>query len=144
MIYVFAGFGIAILAVILFFTGRSLRVREEQFCERKLRTMAEVLSISSGNPSTAFSLMVRLPVLEDRQIYTCAAGRIKTADYPVGRMVEVEYAPVKLLSLRSVEIRLVENPPLDRRRLGKALDIFATALLAIAVCFVTTGITKML
>ena len=135
---------IAFIAFTLFIIGFSLGRQGSSFEKNKRMGQAEVVGYERGERSNWYTLLVRIPELNDGKIYNCTAGKMNISQYPKGSVIDVLYAPKKVAGINVVEVHLLSNPPADSSKVGRGIKKFSVAMLAIAVMLVVAGIVTIL
>lgn len=142
--FLIAGAVIAFIAAVLLIIGAALVRQGKSFRENMRYGIAEVVGYERAEQSDWYTLLIRIPELNDGKVYSCTAGKISPAAYPKGKVVEIIYAPKKVAGIRFVEAHLRENPPADTVRLGNGIKKISVAMLAIAGILVVSGIVTLL
>lgn len=135
---------IAFIAITLLIIGIALVSKGNSFHENKQYGKAEVVGYERADQSNWYTLLIRIPKLNDGKIYNCTAGKIDLSSYPKGTVIDIVYAPKKLAGINYVEAHLLDNPPADSTKLGSGIKKFAIAMLVIAGILVLVGITTLL
>lgn len=135
---------VAFLAIVLLITGIALVRQAESFNKNVRPGKAEIVGYDRTNQSDWYTLMVKIPELNDGNLYSCTARRIDISQYPKGKTIDVLYAPKKTMGISIVEVHLAENPPVDSSKLGLGFKRVAYALLVIGGILVITGIISLI
>lgn len=138
----FAGWcATAFFAITLLIIGIALEREGTEFNANAQSGKAEVVGYDRAEQSNWYTLLVRIPKLNDGKFYNCTAGKsINTSEYPKGTIVDVLYAPKTIAGIRVIETHLKENPPTDKARLGKKVELLAFALLGVSIILCIVGI----
>lgn len=135
---------VAFFAIVLLIIGVSLERSGKSFEENKRRGRAEVVGYDRADQSNWYTLLVRIPELNDGKLYNCTAGKINISDYPKGAVIDVFYAPKKVAGMNIVEVHLLDNPPADGSRLGSGIKKFCIAMFVIAALLAVVGVITLL
>lgn len=135
MPYYVIAFVFLFLAICFAVVAIALRKRANAFANGKRYGKAVVVGYDSGEGSPSYSLLVKLPELNDGKLYNCSASRKRLAKYPVGAVVDVAYAPVRVFGITAYDVRLAEDSADDRRGVARAFAIVAFAMGVAAVAF---------
>lgn len=128
-------------AIVLFFVGIAMEREGADFNANVRSGKAEVVGYDRAEQSNWYTLMVRIPELNDGKVYNCTAGKgINPSEYPKGTMVDVLYAPKTIAGIRVIEAHLKDNPPADKARLGRIIEQLAFALLGVATILCIVGV----
>lgn len=144
MVFLIAAIVVAFFAVVLLIIGVAMVSKGKSFHENKRYGKAEVAGYERGEQSNWYTLLIRIPELNDGKIYNCTAGRINLSSYPKGAVIDIIYAPKRVANINFVEAHLLDNPPADTIRLGTGIKKFAIAMFAIAGILIILGITALL
>lgn len=144
MVFLIAAIVIAFFAMVLLVIGAAMVSKGKSFNENKRYGVAEVVGYECAEQSNWYSLLVRIPELNDGKVYNCTAGKINPSDYPKGKAVDVIYAPKKVAGIIFVEAHLRKNPPADTVRIGQGIKKISIAMLVIAGILIVLGIATLL
>lgn len=134
--------GIALIvffAVILLLGSVALEREGADFAANVRFGKAEVVGYNQAEQSNGYTLLVRIPELNDDKLYNCIAGKgTNPWEYPEGAIVDVLYVPRTIEGINVIEaIYLKENQPVDKARIGKTMEQVAFALLGVdAILFI--------
>lgn len=131
---------VVFFAVILLVVGVALERKAKSFNENVRSGKAEVVGYDRTNQSDWYTLLVRIPELNDGKIYNCTAGKINLSQYPKGAIIDVLYAPKTIVGIKIVEVHLCDNPPADSFRLGRGIKRFSLALLVLTAILIVVGL----
>ena len=136
MIWFFLSGFFLLLCLIFFIVGIILRRNAGAFERGSRIGKAEVVGYTREERSSWYTLLVRLPELNDGKVYNCMAGTIRTADYPKGTTVDVIYATRRVLGMDTVEVHLMEKQPANQTAVATAFRTIAIfcLILAAAAC----------
>lgn len=118
------------------------RKSRTQFDANKSTGKAVVCGYEQG-PGTGHisSLIVHFEDDEDKINYSCPLGKgTNAADYPVGTIVDVIYAPVVMFGINSCEVRLKDFPPPNSKSYESGFKTAAVILFIISLALIGTGI----
>lgn len=142
--FLIAAVVVAFFAMVLLIIGAAMVSKGKSFNENKRYGVAEVVGYERAEQSNWYTLLVRIPELNDAKVYNCTAGKINPSDYPKGKTVDIIYAPKKVAGIKFVEAHLRENPPADTTRLGQSMKKISVAMLVIAGILIVLGIVTLL
>ena len=128
----------------MFIIGISLEKQGRSFEQNKKSGKAEVVGYERADQSNWYTLLVRIPKLNDGKIYNCSAGKIKISDYPKGSVIDVWYAEKKIVGLKVVEVHLLNNPPADGMKIGSKIKKFSILLFALTAALAVVGLIILL
>lgn len=131
---------ILLIAIVLLIASVALRKQAESFKQNMRVGKAVVAGYDRADESNWYTLVVKIPALNDNSLYNCTGGNIDTSKYPIGTEVDVLYAPKKIMGINMVEVHLVENPPADSAKLSRGFKNIALALFAIAGIILVLGL----
>lgn len=133
------------VAVVFLVSAAVVRRDAEWFSSEMRRGRAVVEGYRRKERSSWYTLLVRLPEVGDgKQVYECSAGKIRTADYPKGKIVEVYYAKRKQMGLNTVRIVLEENRPTDGMVVAKVFRLIGIAGILLGGILCGAAIIKLL
>lgn len=130
---------IAFFAVVLLIIGIALESKGKLFAKNKRCGQAEVVGYERADQSDWYELLVRIPDLDDEKIYNCTAGKINISQFPKGSVIDVSYAPKKIVGLNVVEVHLLDNPPADSLKIGCGVKKISIAMFVIACILAIIG-----
>ena len=119
-------------ALVLWIIGIALKRQGKIFVENKRYCRAEVVGYERADQSDWYTLLVRIPDFDDGKIYSCSARKIDTACFPKGSVIDVLYAPRKVVGIKVVEVHLLSNPPADGLKLGRRIEAVSVAMFLVA------------
>lgn len=129
------------VGTVLLIIGVSAQKSERGFNEHKCRGKAEVVGLTRSGQSDQYTLLVRIPELNDGKLYSCSVGRIKASTYSKNSTVDVVYAKKTVAGFSIVEVRLLKDPPKSNMMIGRIITRFAIALYLISSILIIIGIT---
>ncbi len=144
MSFLFAAVMVSLFALALLIIGLATEKSGKSFCANQRRGQAEVVGYERINQSNRYTLLVSIPELNDGKIYNCTSGKINLADYPKGTVVDVMYAPKKIIGISVVEVHLSNNPPANSLRLGHGIKIVSIVMFVTAVVLAVAGLATIL
>lgn len=142
--WLLAGFIIALIGLILMVAGKALAGTHEQFEAGRKPGHAEVMGYDREEHSSHYTLMVRVLEHDDGKTYGCKAGRGDVTRYPKGTVLDVWYAPVRVMGISTLEVHLAEDPPADAGRIAAAFRNVGRWLTAAAAIPAIIGIIVIL
>lgn len=142
--FLIAAASVAFFAFVLLIIGSAMERKGKSFNENTRQGVAEVVGYERAEQSNWYTLLIRIPELNDGKVYNCTAGKINPSDYPKGKTVDIIYAPKKAAGIKFVEAHLRENPPPDTTRLGIGIKKISVAMLVIAGILIVLGIATLL
>lgn len=144
MNFLFAAAMVSVFALALLIIGLSMEKNGKSFCANQRRGWAEVVGYRRAEESNWYTLLVRIPELNDGKFYSCSAGKINLSDYPKGTVVDVLYAPKRVVGMNIVEVHLLNNPPKDSIQLGRRIKVASIVMLVAAAALTVAGIVSIL
>lgn len=120
--------------------GVSVQKNDRDFNERKRYGKAEVVGLTRSGQSDQYTLLVRIPELNDGKLYSCSAGRIKASTYPKNSIVDIVYIKKTVAGFSIVEVHLLKDPPKSHMIIGRIITWFAIALYLISSILIIIGI----
>lgn len=142
--FLIAAIVVAFFAIVLLIIGAAMVSKGKSFNKNKRYGAAEVVGYERAEQSNWYTLLIRIPELDNGKIFNCTAGKINPSDYPKGKVIDIIYAPKKVAGISFVEAHLRENPPADTTRLGQNTKKISVAMLVIAGILIVIGITALL
>lgn len=85
------------------------------------------------------SLLVKILEENDGNLYTCKCGKINLSDYPKGKIVNIEYAPIKEFGINVMDVRMIENPQIEGYKLSKIFNFVAIIIFVISILLFVIG-----
>lgn len=131
---------LAVLAACLLIAAAFSKSRSNSFQKNMRFGKAEVAGYEQAENSKVCILLVRIPEMNDGKLYSCSSGRINTADYQVGKIVDVIYAVKRIAGIEYAEVHLADNPPPEGARIASGFRIIALALFAISIILIAVGV----
>lgn len=129
-----------LFALLFWMVGAFLQRSTKEFeCNQRFG-QAEVVGYERGEQSSHYSLLVRIPELNDEKLYNCKSQHLDLAKYPKGTMVDVVYAPKRVMGVDVVEVQLADAPPASGAKFAAGLKIFSLVLLSISGILVLAGV----
>lgn len=135
---------IAFFALVLLIIGIALKRKGNDFEQNKKCGQAEVVGYTRSKELEDYTLLVRIPKLNDDNLYSCTSGKIDLSHFPKGTIVDVLYAPIKVFGVDVVEVHLIDVPPTDCLTLGLKFKKFSIILFIIACIFAVAGVVTVL
>ena len=129
-----------LIGIIIWFSGTMLEKEGKIFEENKQRGKAKVVGYTQTEQSNWIEPMVKIIGLNDGKEYNCRMGNGKGRKYPMDSIIDVEYAPIKSLGIKAIEVHSIENPPGDSIKMGHIFKKIAIALFILAVILGVIGI----
>ena len=142
--FLIAAIVVAFFAIALLIIGVAMVSTGKSFHANKRYGKAEVVGYERADQSDWYTLLIRIPELNDGKIYNCTAGKIDLSSFPKGTVIDIVYAPKKVAGIHFIEAHLLDNPPADTTRIGTEIKKFAIAMLVIAGILVVVGMTTLL
>lgn len=97
---------------------------------------AKILGYEHHDQSRVSSYFVSLLDIGDENTYICSGHGLKTEKYPIGTVIEVEFARGKKFGVSYTEVHFANALPPDRCKIGKVfLDIAAELFVGAIVLF---------
>lgn len=144
MNFLFAAAIVSVFALALLIIGLAMEKSGKSFCANQRRGRAEVVGYRRAEESNWYTLLVRIPELNDGKFYSCSAGKINLSDYPKGAVVDVLYAPKRVVGMNIVEVHLLNNPPTNSVRIGHRIKVVSIVMLVAAVALAVAGIVSVM
>lgn len=141
VLFSLAGF-LFFLFIIFSVVAVALRKSADAFQEGAQFGKAEVVGYEREEHSSWYTLLVKIPTLNDNMIRSCHAGKIRIADYPKGTIVDVIYAKKQVMGLPVVEVHLRENPPASTATASTVFRSISLACLFLALIFCAIATIK--
>lgn len=138
--FYFGAISVGFVGTVLMIIGVSTQKNERVFNEHKRYGKAEVVGLTRSGQSDQYTLLVRIPELNDGKLYSCSVGRIKASTYPKDSIVDVVYVQKTVAGFSIVEVHLLKDPPKSHMIIGKIITRFAIALYLISSILVIIGI----
>ncbi len=138
--FLIAGGAIVFFGFTLLVIGIGLGRSAVRFDANKRYAKAEVVGYRRAEQSNWYELYIRIPELNDGKTYFCTSGRISLRDYPVGKIVDILYAPTKTMGIHVVEAHLVEKPPADSATLARGIKGVSKVLLIVGILLALAGL----
>lgn len=107
------GFLLLALSFVTFvFHGMAIDSKKvsDNFMKNKKLAKARVVGYDSRDLGTD-NLIVQLLDIGDDGMYSCSSEHLNWDDYPVGKIVDVYYAPLKMFGVVAKDIQLKDRPP---------------------------------
>lgn len=143
MIALFSLAGLLLFLFVIFFVvAAALRKSADSFQEGARSGKAEVVGYERKERSSWYTLLVKIPALNDNMTHNCHAGKIKIADYPKGAVVDVIYAKKQVIGIPVVEVHLKENPPASTAAASTVFRFISLACLLLALIFCAIATIK--
>lgn len=142
--FLIAAIVIAVFALALLIIGAALEKSGRSFRENQRKGLAEVVGYERAEQSNWYTLLVRIPALNDGKIYNCTAGKIHLSQYPKGSVIRVLYAPKRIAGMNVVEVHLLDDPPADSSRLGRGIKRVSIIMLVAAGVIAVAGLAALL
>ena len=131
---------ILVFAIVFLITGIVLEREGKYFEAHKRNGKAEIVGYDSSPESSTYAFSVKILDLNDGKLYTCPAGKRILTRYRKGDIVNVLYAPKRVVGLNVVEVYLIDNLPRNRVNLGCTVKNISFVLLGIAIIMGIVGI----
>lgn len=138
--YYIAAAALLFFALLFWLVGVFLQRSTQTFDRNQRFGRAEVVGYDRGEQSSHYSLLVRILDLDDGKLYNCKSQHLDLAKYPKGAVVDVVYAPKRVMGIDVVEVHLADAPPMNGAKFAAGLKIFALVLLIISGILVLAGI----
>ena len=120
-----------VFAAVLFVVSKLSQNSAIKFEANKSVGTAYVVGYDNAS-SRHSALRVKICELNDGKVYTCSYGIVKKTEYPIGKIVDVEYAVEKIMGLDFVQVRLITEKK-NSDGFGKIMNKVALIFVVIAV-----------
>ena len=129
-----------LIALILVISASIVSGSEKNFVKNKRQGKAQVIGYEQDEGSASSNLSVRLLDINDQKAYYCSSNTWNTsAKYPVGAIIDVEYAP----SGFGYEVHLLEQHWGENSRSAKVFLIVAGFFFVIAMVLLMVGLLNL-
>lgn len=130
------------LFVVFLVAASALRKSARAFQEGARSGKAEVVGYEREERSSWYTLLVKIPALNDNMTHNCHAGKIRIADYPKGAVIDVIYAEKRVMGIPVIEVRLKENPPVSTAAVSAVFRAVSLVCLFLALVFCAIATIK--
>ena len=135
---------VAFFSAVLLMIGIALEKSGKSFEDNKRRGRAEVVGYERADQSDWYTLLVRIPSLNDGKIYNCTAGKINISHYPKNSVIDVFYTPKQIAGIKLIEVHLLDKPPADSIKIGCGIKKVSYAMFFVAGVITVIGILTLI
>lgn len=131
---------LCVFSFVFFVISHALMIEKRNFEKSRCIGKAVVVGYDGNDQSNVYNLLVEIYALNDGKLYSCEPSMSNLTDYPVGKEIDVWYAPQKIMGINVVEVHLLDEAVVDKSKLGNGMKKFAIVLFFIAFILIIIGI----